>query len=190
MKRRLLNLLTALSLLLCVAVVGLWVRSYWAKDAVWWSPEPDRSAIIAVSTQGSLVWQHVQSPNRRGPLVRTAGFGHESGRPENWNIRPQWINAGWWELAGLAYGRSASPSYRAHLLRLPWWFPCLMTALLPLARLTSHARRRSRGQGRVCPVCGYDLRATPGRCPECGREATEPTGSPSTSPQTTLLPRS
>jgi hypothetical protein len=32
MKRRLLNLLTALSLLLCVAACVLWVRSYWAFD--------------------------------------------------------------------------------------------------------------------------------------------------------------
>jgi hypothetical protein len=34
MKRRLLNFLTLLSLLLCVAVVALWVRSYWAVDIV------------------------------------------------------------------------------------------------------------------------------------------------------------
>jgi len=32
MRRRLLNLLTALSLLLCVAVCVLWVRSYWIGD--------------------------------------------------------------------------------------------------------------------------------------------------------------
>ena len=36
MTRRLLNFLTALSLLLCVAVVALWVRSYWVSDEVRW----------------------------------------------------------------------------------------------------------------------------------------------------------
>jgi hypothetical protein len=35
-KRRLLNLLTALSLLLCVAVVALWVRSRMVFDEVYW----------------------------------------------------------------------------------------------------------------------------------------------------------
>jgi hypothetical protein len=33
MKRRLLNALTVLSLLLCVAVAVLWVRSYWTVDS-------------------------------------------------------------------------------------------------------------------------------------------------------------
>ncbi len=43
--------------------------------------------------------------------------------------------------------------------------------LLPLAWVAAQWRSNTRGHrsGRsLCRACGYDLRATPGRCPECG----------------------
>ena len=38
----------------------------------------------------------------------------------------------------------------------------------PARRLQAKLLRRERMRGGLCPTCGYDLRATPGRCPECG----------------------
>jgi hypothetical protein len=53
------------------------------------------------------------------------------------------------------------------LFDLPWWFFILGFALLPGVWLILARRRRVR-PGHHCRVCGYDLRATPERCPECG----------------------
>jgi hypothetical protein len=55
-------------------------------------------------------------------------------------------------------------------LACPYWFIMLLTAILPGARLAGWRRRARRLRMRpgLCQHCGYDCRATPDRCPECG----------------------
>jgi hypothetical protein len=50
-------------------------------------------------------------------------------------------------------------------LMVPYWLATLVPALPPALRFRSRRRRRLPGVSRRC---GYDLRATPDRCPECG----------------------
>jgi len=64
----------------------------------------------------------------------------------------------------------ASWPYRAY--SLPHWLVALLIALYPLVCLLAFSRRSilrwRRGRTILCLNCGYDIRATPDRCPECG----------------------
>jgi hypothetical protein len=53
-------------------------------------------------------------------------------------------------------------------LPLPFWAVVLALAFLPGWRIQLRLRLFRRRRQGACPVCGYDLRASPGRCPECG----------------------
>jgi hypothetical protein len=69
---------------------------------------------------------------------------------------------------GLQYGATERVSDWA--VRAPHWALMLVTVFPPLLgwRLVLRGLRRRRWRRGVCGRCGYDLRASEARCPECG----------------------
>ena len=54
------------------------------------------------------------------------------------------------------------------IVTVPHWFLVLLSAIVPSLWLRRRMRALRAARLNVCVACGYDLRATPLRCPECG----------------------
>jgi hypothetical protein len=182
MSRRLLNLLTAISLLGCVAVGVVWVRSYWRSDMLRVrrvGPAPDggvRCSQVTIGWRAAVIYIGRQRWTQEGPPDDGAGVsvGSWPAGPGSWDagFNPGAIRR---QLGRLAWVEDPpSGSTRVTFLTLPAWPLVALLAALPAARLYRRTRRR-RGAG-LCAACGYDLRATPDRCPECGCGTTVPAG--------------
>ena len=81
----------------------------------------------------------------------------------------------------------AGDGQNSRFFAVPYWALFLLTAALPALYLVLWRRGRRRSRTGLCPTCGYDLRATPERCPECGTEvpitaATSSSNAPSSCP--------
>jgi hypothetical protein len=188
MARRLFTLLSALSLLLSVATVVLWVRSHYVYEHVARVTQ-DGGAYVVRSGRGRMFfdhrsrWQTARGWERLNLRTypswpdcaydRTAerpdgvlGFAAYRGTQYTW---PGHLHGDPWPLPPRTDPRWWSDRYRA--LAVPHWAVVGLAGILPARRLLQLAARRRRPGTGLCPTCGYDLRATPGRCPECGTSA-------------------
>jgi hypothetical protein len=169
MTRRLLNLLTALSLLLCVAVTALWVRVRVCWD-IFHVRLPGHVVYVSTDPSGVAVgwWRRAEYDifaEEWRSFLHAAESVSERAQQHQRFFRP-YVH---WRFAGFYKAQQARVVPRWTAVGVPLWFPLVVFGVLPTARVRALARRRRHRSSGLCPSCGYDLRATPGRCPECGR---------------------
>jgi hypothetical protein len=190
LRRIIFNVLTVLSLLLCVATVGLWVRSYFAMDRLAISRFSDEGKKtfwtwdeLKVGKGGIGFNRHVQSGDRatfrndmrrmtsRASPSNAAPLWYQTNPPEYPDFRfasasgdPSIYGFKWGRFSGTEAGYHRPTNFSLQIV-VPIWLVFVVTLCIPLVWLRARRPFRKPGQ---CAKCGYDLRATPDRCPECG----------------------
>lgn len=87
--------------------------------------------------------------------------------PQDAKLKLSFHNA-FWHSPQLASSCNMLPYYRNGLFHCSLWLPCLVFGVLPMRSYLLSRRRHMREKHGLCLECGYDLRASRERCPECG----------------------
>jgi hypothetical protein len=183
-----------LSTLLFVATVCIWIRSYFVSDWVRIMSEhegPEREVIedghpVTHHDSFEREWGMQASRGQIGvSLERRMNMSTDAQPGFNWQPTPPTamnvsvlaaIAEVFFYRVGFGFVKMTErPEPGTWSITIgvlaPCWFLALVTGVLPAMWLTRWrrsaiaARRRNAGQ---CAACGYDLRASPERCPECG----------------------
>jgi len=189
--RRVLNGLTILSAVLFLLIVVMWVRSLWVSDnfslSRWheWGLESNCGAIVlSVSMQFPAEITSTGKVSQIGPAQAFSTQWKFSHYQLPAYHGPTWLTL--FPRLGRIIARSSWTFYSPYgppqvglasegpALILPDWLLAVVTAVMPLRWLVKfrrHRRRQLRLARGQCLTCGYDLRGTPDRCPECGKTA-------------------
>jgi hypothetical protein len=159
------------------------------------------SGVLCVVTAALVAWSYAAKPRQQVGRATPApakyrevalGGGYLAVSVIETFAPPAGLGSGYpygaelseWNVAGLRWRREAitiqRPSDRAvvavvtrtstFVVWLGW--PLLLSALVPAAWLIWRRKVAREGRKGMCRVCGYDLRASPDRCPECGTSTT------------------
>ena len=175
MRRHFRRLLVGTLFLLCVATLLLWVRSYFSQDLLerhrrgesrGWAYDDIRGVV---SERGSIGGGYVRIAHPGVPKFAD-GWKYTAAAPPNpWRLRFTCLGFSYWNTT-LPPMRQRGSLYTVGFM-VPHGLLAAPLAIAPAvaARRWGLARRRRlRIAAGLCVACGYDMRASAERCPECG----------------------
>jgi hypothetical protein len=158
------------SLVMMLAVIGLWVRSAATMDIITWRRGDGPLHYFITSTRGGI------SVGQAAPLNYSAGLP----AGVHWETQAATSDPFFDETLTLGFRISRIPFRSLGFLHpqllgrdsvvvtVPDWFLVSLVAIPPLVFAFRLRQRRRVKRSGLCGTCGYDLRAKPDRCPECG----------------------
>jgi hypothetical protein len=173
MKRKLFILSSWIMLLLTVLASSLWVISYFAPGEAHylWPQSVPAGSFAVVTTTTTTSFAYAEGRIAFGGLLLDSSSPTTMASKTAQFLLPARYATGttFWNHVGFSY-RSAQgyswgfafPFWLIHLLTLP------LLAIWYKRNIRFKKRMARRGEG-LCLACGYDLRGSEDRCPECGK---------------------
>jgi hypothetical protein len=167
--RRLFTFASVLSLVLCVGTCVLWVRSrhrvylcVLATDphsdfrrSIGFGSKPG-TVCLWCDTGAGIYWQANFNAVAWADDMFADPFVYAS--PNATKVR----------FHGFEFFSETGAEASSHWIALPHYLVAGAFATMPLLWIRRRFAHRRILHCGLCPTCGYDLRATPDRCPECG----------------------
>jgi hypothetical protein len=187
MVRRIYRILRAgiaiVSLLLFQVVVVLWIRSYFIADRFYQYSTYDlqnrshRPIFEVQIGKGGISFCRDVWTGPIGSLdgLQSQALIHRKGPPQypDLRFRPSDPPIMGFQFRHFTGSIPAGPTGKIFAFMLPLWSLSLLFLLLALPEVLYRYRRYQRTRHpHLCRNCGYDLRASPDRCPECGEATT------------------
>jgi hypothetical protein len=177
-------MIAAMSLMLCSATIVTWGISYCGPISLHSGPAAIRNTWGIASAAGSFRAEHatrLAEEVLEGSWVFIARDGKHNYGPPAFRLERMTVMR-WQRQPGESLTLLPTPISRlkpvswSWRLRCDYWVLSVLFAILPMIRLLDGRRRRAlrRRLAGQCQTCGYDLRATPDRCPECGAVPAQP----------------
>lgn len=174
MHRGLFTLCSAVSLLLCVAVCVLWVRGRHQRDVL--TLKLGEHRVLWVETVQDGGFEFVQQTGAPSGVFQSGWITAEPTGPLPASTRHGFGAVSTTLPVSYDGGQSATV-IGLTAVTIPTYMLALLTALLPTVWISiawRQERVRNRTKRGLCPRCGYDLRASPERYPECGAAVVAP----------------
>jgi hypothetical protein len=163
------------SVMLTALLLAIWLRSFRIQDRLiysWFvldtrSHHPVCELYMVASSNGRVIVNCAVAVNPEamqiGALPRRGWTIERSAQtcPLSTSVFDAWR----WQRSG-SHGEVASAG-----ITFPHAVPSAAASSGAFAAILFRSRRRRRLNRGQCACCGYDLRATPARCPECGQSA-------------------
>jgi hypothetical protein len=180
------TIVLAVALLMMLVLSATWARSEFVREEfTWWSAANDTQLSDWVQrcvgySDGQLEiyyrWHH-ETGESAWLSHMNPGFEHHASSPSIYRYMdgppPKFhrhgITLDWQNVSEHRADGSRDERYVMLLVIVPFWIVILAPGTVTTVGLVHIAQRRRSDRRGLCPDCGYDLRMTRERCPECGR---------------------